>query len=386
MMSDFDTVYDRTGSESSKWHTHPADVLPMYVADMDFKSPPAVIDALASRVQHGFFGYGKEEPEFFEVVRERLKQRYAWDVPAEAIVTLPGVIPGFNLAAKTFLSPGEHVLMHTPTYPPIYSAPANHQLERDETPLLRTENGRYEFDAAAFDAAFTPATRMFILCNPHNPTGRVFTAGELRAMATACLERDTFIVSDEIHCDLVFEPNRHVPIASLSEDIARRSITLMAPSKTFNLAGMRFAIAIITDNELRERFIAGKHGLVSGVNILGYTAAKAAYAHAGGWLDDLIAYLDANRSYVGDFLARELPELRWYPPEGTYLGWIDCSALRLESPQAYFLEEARVALSDGANFGTGGEQFVRLNFGCPRSLLEEGLSRLLAAVEKLRRA
>lgn len=382
MTSDFDTIYDRTGTESSKWHSHDPDVLPMYVADMDFRSPEPIIAALRERVEHGFFGYGKERPEFFEVVCERLRRRYGWDVAPEAIVTTPGVIPAFSVAVKAFANGGS-VLMHTPAYGPILHCPEHQGLERDEAPLRRTEDGRYEHDAEAFAAAIRPSTRVFINCNPHNPAGRVFQRGELEQMAGACLANDIVIASDEIHCDLVYPGHEHVPIATLSPEVEARTITFMAPSKTFNLPGLKTAIAVIPNEELRTRFEAARGDFVKAVNILGYTAALAAYRDCDDWLQEAIAYLDGNRRFVGEYIAQNMPAIGYVPPEGTYLAWLNCRRLGLDNPHDFFLAKGRVALSDGANFGPGGEGFVRLNFACPRKMLTDGLERMCRALETL---
>lgn len=385
MPHDFDTVLDRTATESSKWHTHPPDVLPMFVADMDFRSPEPVIRALRERVEHGFFGYGTEQPEFREVVCARLARRYGWVVEPEAIVLMPGVIASFNLAAKTFTAPGEGVLMHTPTYGPILHCPEHYDLERHEAPLVPGPGGRYECDTAAFDAAVNEQTRIFLLCNPHNPTGRVFTREELAAMAETCLRHDLLIVADEIHCDLVYPGAAHVPIATFSPEVEARTITLMAPSKTFNLPGLKCSIAIVPNAGLRKRFVEARADLVRVPNILGYTASLAAYRDCDGWLAELITYLEGNRDFVARYVAAELPGIRFCPPEGTYLAWLDCRALPVPDvdPYRFFLEQARVGLSNGANFGERGHGFVRLNFACPRALLEEGLERMTGALRRL---
>ncbi len=385
MPHDFDTVYDRTATESSKWHTYPPDVLPMFVADMDFRSPEPVIRALRERIEHGFFGYGTERAEFREVVCARLARRYGWVVEPEAIVLMPGVIASFNLAAKTFTAPGQGVLTHTPTYGPILHCPEHYDLERHEAPLVPGPGERYECNPAAFDAAVNERTRIFLLCNPHNPTGRVFTRSELAAMAETCLREDLLIVADEIHCDLVYPGAAHVPIATLSPEVEARTITLMAPSKTFNLPGLKCSIAIVPNADLRKRFVEARADLVRVPNILGYTASLAAYRDCDAWLLDLITYLEGNRALVARYVAAKLPDIRFCPPEGTYLAWLDCRALPVPDgdPYRFFLEQARVGLSNGANFGERGHGFVRLNFGCPRSLLEEGLERMARAIQSL---
>ena len=380
--SHFDRVVDRRASDSNKWHKFPADVLPLWVADMDFPSPPAVVDALRARVEHGFFGYLREHNELPVVVAERLAKRYGWRVSPEAVVALPGVIAGFNQALRALTSPGDGLLVQTPVYPPILRAAGNHGLRRDEHALTRGADGRYAVDLETFGASFRDRTRAFLLCNPHNPVGRLYGRTELEGMAAACLRRDVAIVADEIHCDLLLDGRQHVPMASLAPEIEQRTITLMAPSKTFNLPGLKCAVGIVPDAELRERFVAAGADLVPKINLLGYTAAVAAYREADAWLDELLAYLADNRDFLVEQVRTRLPGVVVAPPEATYLAWLDCrgAAPAADDPYTFFLERARVALSDGSAFGPGGAGFVRLNFGCPRTLLAQGLERMRAAL------
>jgi cysteine-S-conjugate beta-lyase len=379
---DFDRVVDRRASDSNKWHKFPADVLPFWVADMDFPSPPAVVDALRARVEHGFFGYLKEHNELPEVVAERVAKRYGWRVSPEAVVTLPGVIAGFNQALRALTTPGDGLLVQTPVYPPILRAAGNHGLRRDEHALTRGADGRYTVDLEAFEASFRGRTRAFLLCSPHNPVGRLYARAELEGMAAACLRRDVVIVADEIHCDLLLDGRPHVPMASLAPEIEQRTITLMAPSKTFNLPGLKCAVGIIPDAALRQRFVAAAADLVPKINVLGYTAALAAYREADAWLDALLAYLRNNRDFLVEQARALLPGVVVAPPEATYLAWLDCrsAAPAAADPYTFFLERARVALNDGMAFGPGGAGFVRLNFGCPRPLLAQGLERMRAAL------
>jgi cystathionine beta-lyase len=383
MAHDFDTVVDRRQTESSKWRKYPADVLPLWVADMDFASPEPVVRALRERVEHGVYGYGFEEPEFAQVFVDRLQKRYGWKVSPEAVVMIPGVIPGFNVACHALTKPGDGLLMQVPVYPPILRAPGNHELSRDEAPLARDRDGRYTPDLDAFRAAIHARTRAFLLCNPHNPVGRVFTRDELAGMAQICLERDLAIIADEIHCDLLYQGQRHIPIASLGPEIEQRTITLMAPSKTFNLAGLKVSVAVIPNASLRERFLAARGDYVQAqVNVLGYAAAFAAYRDGDAWLGELLRYLEANRDYLADYVRRHLPGVTMTPPEGTYLAWLDCrgAGAAAADPFTFFLERAKVAFNDGALFGRGGQGFVRLNFGSPRSILTEGLERMRRAL------
>jgi len=381
---DFDRVVDRRPTESNKWHKYPADVLPLWVADMDFRSPEPVIRALHERVEHGVFGYGSDLPEFQEVFLDRLLKRYGWRVSPEALLVMPGVIPCFNLAARAFATPGDGLLLQTPMYPPIRRVAANVGLASDEMELARGADGRYAIDFDRLEAAIGPRTRLFLLCNPHNPVGRVYRKDELLRMAEICLRRGLVICSDEIHCELTFSGQQHVPIASLDPEIAARTVTLMAPSKTFNLPGLKCSVAIIPDARLREQVVAAQVDLVRAVNILGYVAMLAAYRDGQPWLDELLPYLEANRDFVVDFVRTKLPGIATGTPEGTYLAWLDCRGAGLpgDDPYTFFLERARVATNDGRTFGKGGEGFVRLNFACPRATLTEALDRMRRALER----
>lgn len=298
MTCDLDQPIDRRHTDSVKWSCYDQDVLPMWVADMDFCSPEPVVRALRERVAHGVFGYGTAPSELYEVVTERLLRLYNWHVSPEALIFLPGVVTGFNLTCRAVASPGEGVLVQTPVYYPILYAPANAGLACDEMELTRRPDGRYVIDFDLFEETITAQTRLFILCNPHNPVGRVFRRKELERMAELCLRHDMIICSDEIHCDLVFQSRQHLPIASLAPEIAERTITLMAPSKTYNIAGLKCSVAVVQNAELREKLNAAKKGLVPGVSVMGYTAALAAYLDGQTWLDEVLRYLEANRDFA----------------------------------------------------------------------------------------
>jgi cysteine-S-conjugate beta-lyase len=382
MTFDFDRVTDRRTSDSNKWRKYPGDVLPLWVADMDFASPPAVVEALRARVDHGFFGYLMEKPELHEVVAERVAKRYGWSVSPDAVMPLPGVIAGFNLALRALTSPGEGLLVQTPVYPPILRAAGNHGLSRDEHALTRGAGGRYAVDVDAFSRALGQRTRAFLLCNPHNPVGRVFERAELEAMAAACARRDVWIIADEIHGELLLDGRRHVPIATLSPEIEARTITLMAPSKTFNLPGLKCAVAIVPNAALRDRLTGAVADLVPKINVLGHAAAVAAYREGDAWLEALLGYLESNRDFLVKEIPRRLPGVTLAAPEATYLAWLDCRGASIPGgdPFTFFLERAKVALNDGRLFGPGGDGFVRLNFGCPRALLSEGLDRMARAL------
>ena len=319
----------------------------------------------------------------------RLSDRYNWRVSPDAIVFLPGLVTGLNLAAATVGAPGDGVLVCTPVYAPFLSAVDQQGRTLHNAPLLCSRsrhNGldtlRYEMDFDAIEHAITAGTRLHILCNPHNPVGRAFTRAELEALADACLRRGLVICSDEIHCDLLLDDTQHIPIAALAPEIASHTITLMAPSKTYNLPGLGCSMAIIPDPTLREQFQRTAMGLVPHVNILGLVAAQAAYAESGEWLEELLKRLTGNRDAILDYIAHNLPSLAATVPEATYLAWLDCRNAGIEgSPSEFFLKEARVALNDGAWFGAGGNGFVRLNFGCHRSTLTQALDRMAEALD-----
>jgi len=385
MVYDFDRYIDRYSSDSTKWHRYGDEVLPLWVSDMDFASPEPVIRATHERAEHGVFGYCTEPSELRPVIVERLQRLYGWEVSPDAITYTPRVAAGFNLACRAVTSPGDGMLVQTPVYYPILWIPDRHNLMLNYMELTRRPDGQYEIDFKAFEEAITDRTRVFVLCNPHNPVGRVFRRDELERMAEICLRRNVVVCSDEIHCDLLSSGSRHVPIASLDPEIAERTITLMAPSKTFNLPGLRCSVAIIENPELQEKFEAARAGLVPGPNVMGYTAALAAYRYGQPWLDQLLPYLEANCDFLLQYVNAYLPGINMGKPEATYLAWLDCRQAAIPgNPHEFFLEKARVALNDGSTFGRGGEGFVRLNFGCPRSILEKALGRMKNALLALR--
>lgn len=382
MPYDFDHAPVRRDTDSLKWHRYGA-ALPLWVADMDFTTPEPVLAALQARIAHGVFGYGAPPVQLSETLCARLATLYGWTVTADDIVYLPGLVCGLNVVCRAVGEPGDAVLVQTPVYPPFLSAPG-HQERRLLTAELDAEqrDGQlyYRFDDAAFAAAIDPGTRLFMLCHPHNPIGRSFSVSELQRLAAICERHDLIVCSDEIHGDLLLDGRRHVPFATLAPEIAQRCITLMAPSKTFNIAGLGASFAIIQNPSLRRRFQQAMHGIVPDVNILALHAALAAYRHGADWLDELRVYLAANRDFMLDFVKRHLPGVCSTAPEATYLAWLDCRGAGLEHAQAFFLQQAGVALNDGATFGPGGAGFVRLNFGCPRSTLAEGLERMRSAL------
>lgn len=389
MRFDFDQAPNRRHTDSLKWQRYGA-ALPLWVADMDFISPEPVLAALQERVAHGVFGYGAPPDELTATICTRLAALYRWTVAPEQIVYLPGLVTGLNVTCRAVGEPGDAVLVQTPVYPPFLSAPTNQErrlLTAELTAESRDGSLYYSFDDTAFEAAIAPRTRLFLLCHPHNPVGRTFNSAELQRLAALCERHDLTICSDEIHCDLLLDGRRHTPLATLAPEIAQRCITLMAPSKTFNIAGLGASFAIIQNPELRRQFKHAMRGIVPDVNILALNAALAAYRHGSDWLDELLAYLAANRDYVVDYVQRHLSGIRTTVPEATYLAWLDCRDAGLpDNPHRFFLHQAGVALNNGADFGPGGNGFVRLNFGCPRDRLAEALERMQAALVTCQRA
>ncbi len=379
----FDKIIDRRLSESIKWQRYPADVLPLWVADMDFAAPQAVQDALHARVTHGVLGYGSDSAPLREILVDRMLKLYDWVINPEDIVFLPGVVTGFHLVCAAFCNAQKGYAIQTPVYPPFFHVQSNLNLPCRESALVNHDlHYATNYDDLALKTAADAA--VFILCNPHNPVGRVFTRQELEKMAEICLKNKVLICSDEIHADIIFDQRVHIPIASLDREIADQTITLMAPSKTFNIAGLDTSIAIATNPELRQTLEQHRGGLVGYPNILGMAAAEAAYRDGQPWLDALLPYLQANRDFLVDYLHQHMPEIGITPPEGTFLAWLDCRQLHLPaSPYQFFLEKAKVALNDGEGFGKDGAGFVRLNFGCPRATLHEALQRMKTALEGL---
>lgn len=374
---DFDAPIDRRNSDSEKWDRYQGrDIIPLWVADMDFRSPPAVIEALHERVSHGVFGYTHPPKGLILAVLDHLEQDFGWQAKAEWIVWLPGLVCGLNVLCRAVGEAGDAVATFVPVYPPFLSAPPLSQRTLITAPL-HFRDGRWEADMATLEQAITPQTRLLLLCNPHNPVGRAWSRDELLRFAEFAERHDLVIGSDEIHAGLVLDTDkRHRPIAALSPEIARRTITLLAPSKTYNIPGLGCSFAVISDAGLRKSFQKAMGRIVPHVNLLGYTAALAAYRGGEAWRQELIAYLRANRDLVAQEIAR-MPGLSMTPVEATYLAWIDARGTGIGQPGRFF-EEAGVGLSDGSDFGAPG--FVRLNFGCRRELLAEALHRMERAL------
>ena len=380
---DFDSIIDRRCTESFKWHYYPEDVLPMWLADMDFKAPEPVIQALTERVNHGVFGYGSRLEGLDDAILQHLVHFFDWTVNPEDLNFVCGVVTGFVHAIYSLTEPGESVLIQTPIYPPILRAPHATGRVAVHNRLILKEDGKYEIDFDDFEEKVASGVKLFILCNPHNPVGRVFTREELTKMAEICLKYNVWICSDEIHNDLIFSGYQHIPIANLSPDAAQITVTYLAPSKTFNIAGLSTSVVIAENPVIKDRLSQTLSMLLGHPNILGLHAARAAYLHGRPWLREVMHYLQANRDYLVNYVNENLPGIRMWSPEGTFLGWMDCRQLEVESPYRFFLDEAKVGFNDGISFGEDGQGFLRINFGCPRAMLDEGLDRMKTALEKL---
>lgn len=374
----FDTPIDRLQSDSLKWAKYNSrDILPMWVADMDFRSPDAVIEILRQRAEHGVFGYAVRPEELNAVTAEWIDRQHGWKIQEDWIVWLPGLVCGLNVVCRGLTAADEQIASFTPIYPPFLSAPEYSQRKLLRCPLTH-RNGRYEMDIERFEDSITDKTTLLLLCSPHNPTGRVWDRQELESIVEVCLEHNIVICSDEIHCDLVLdESRRHIPTACVSEAAATMTITLMAASKTFNVAGLSCAMAIIPNPQLRHRFRKATFGIVPHVNAIGYLATLASFRQGQAWHTRLIAYLRHNRDMLCQAIA-ETGCLNMDTPEATYLGWMDTRPLGHERPVEFF-EQAGVGLSDGAEFE--GPGFLRINYGCTRSTLQEAIRRIQKAIE-----
>ncbi|MBA3848522.1 MAG: aspartate aminotransferase [Opitutus sp.] len=380
MRFDFDHPIDRRASDSRKWNRYGGrDILPLWVADMDFAAPPVVVDALRARVEHGVFGYGYETRGLKEATVDYVARRYGWKIDEAWLVWLPGLVCGLNVAAAAIGEAGDEILCATPVYPPFMSAPTNQRRRTVTAPMVR-RGGRWELDFDALERAVTPRTQQFFLCSPHNPVGRAFSRAELEQVAAFCERHNLVLVSDEIHCDLVLDAIAHVPAATLSPAVAARTITLMAPSKTFNVPGLGCSFAVIPHAELRTKFARATQGIVPDVNVLGYIACEAAMRHGEPWRQELLAYLRGNRDLIEQTVARgELPGLTMTHIEATYLAWLNIEPLKLTHAAAFF-EQHGLGFSDGAPFGAAKNTHLRLNFGCTRATLIEALARLRRAL------
>lgn len=371
-MSIFDKEIDRRNTNSYKWDKYPEEVLPVWVADMDFQAAPPIIEALNKITQHGVFGYSRCPDELYEVVIHRLATRHNWDVEKNWMVWLGGLVPAIGLAVRAFTQVGEAVMMATPVYHPFMIETEMADRELQKVPL-RLEGERWTLDFDAIEAAITPKTKLFLLCNPHNPVGTMFTWEELQQLHEICQRHGILVCSDEIHCDLVLDDTKkHITYATLSPEAAQNSLTLLAPSKTFNLAGLGCSLAVIPNEKFRAKFMRTKAGLMPMLSAYAYEAALAAYRDGAEWHSGLLTYLKANHDLLLETV-NQMKGVKMRPLEATYLAWIDVRDTEL-TDVAKRLEEAGIGINDGSIFGQPG--FIRLNFACTRATLEEVLRRM----------
>jgi cystathionine beta-lyase len=389
MHYNFDEIINREGTQSVKYDFRGkifgnTGVMPMWVADMDFKTPDFIINAIHKRLEHEILGYSHIPSSFYDSVVKWNKRRHNWSIKPEWISFTPGVVPALNLLIMAFTRPGDHVIIQPPVYFPFFSAVENHGRKLVTNPL-RYETGAYTMDFSDLEAKIDANTRMLILCNPHNPTGNAWSPDILMQLGEICIKNKIVLISDEIHADLIFDGHRHTPTASLSDDIAGITITCMSASKTFNLAGLSTAYLVIPDHQMKmqyEKVLDLVH--VGEGNIFGFVAAEAAYTHGDDWLNQLMDYLAGNRRLLEDFITRYLPMIRVIPCQATYLIWLDCRELDMPPAdlKSFMIHEAGLGLNDGRQFGKEGEGFQRINIACPRQILYEALAKLHTAIKK----
>ena len=386
MAYNFDLVPNRRNPNVlNKWTWYPKDVLPMWVADMDFPAPKPIRDALHKVLDQGVLGYELFSKPLQETVAARMERLYGWKVKPEAVVGTTGIVSGFNVAARAFCSSKKGYLVQSPVYNEFHEIKNSIEVPQIDAPLVKSIDGniiQYEIDWDVFKKQVKKAG-IFLLCNPHNPLGIIFSRKDLSRMAEICIQNNVLIVSDEIHSELLLDGQEFTPMGKLSPEVAKRSITLIAPSKTFNVPGLFCGFAIIPNKELRESYMTMLRHLRIHVNSMGLHAARVAFSgQCDGWLKELRRYLKGNRDFVVDYVTEYMPDVRTTVPEATYLAWLDFTQLNLKkSPFAFFLKKAKVALSDGAIFGEGGKGHIRLNFGTSRKLLEQGLERMRKALK-----
>ena len=389
MRYDFDTFIDRRDTNSVKYDLRgkifgKEDVLPMWVADMDFPVADFILDAIRERLKHPVLGYTYRSDRFSGSVTSWLERRHGWKLETSDIGFSPGIVPALNMCVLEFSDPGDKVVVQPPVYFPFFSAVSNHGRELKYNQLVKRDN-RYEMDLDHLEELFRQGVKLFFLCNPHNPVGRVWSHEELEQLADLCVKYDVMVISDEIHSDLLLSGNKHIPFASLGKDIADLTLCCMAPSKTFNLAGLYTSVMISTNPRLMKRYekiLDAVH--VGGDNILGQVALEAAYTEGDEWLNQLLDYLEENYRAFCSVLNGSLPELLISPLEATYLAWLDFSFLKMDDKglRDFIIHRAGLGLNDGPMFGPGGSQHQRLNLATPKKILMEGAQRLVRAVQE----
>jgi len=381
----FDRIPNRrTLGTSHKWTLFPKDILPMWVADMDFSAPPPILEALQKYMEHGDLGYSLPSIKLYETIATRLHKLYGWEISPDMIVPIPGVNSGYNVAARTFCTPERGYLIQTPVYNEFHQTRRRTGVPQVESPLAQKVDGnriRYEIDFDRFERDASMVS-MFLLCNPHNPIGSVYSPEELKRMARICIENDVLIVSDEIHSEILLGDGQFQPITRLGREIEKRTITLISASKAFNIPGLFCAFAIIPNQKLRKRYAETVFKMGLHLAGPGLVATQVAYSgQCDAWLKELRSYLTGNRDFLVEYTTKHFPSMRITIPDATYLAWLDCTELKLKpSPCEFFLKEAKVALGEGSKFGKESKQFVRLNFGTSRRTLKDGLDRMRKAL------
>lgn len=387
MKYDFDKVIDRRNTNCYKWDFLKQkfgneNVLPLWVADMDFAAPAPVVDRLIERAEHGVYGYSFASDEYYQVFQNWLQKRLNWKISKKWIINTVGIVPAINFAIQIFTEPEDKILVQTPVYFPFFES-----IKRNNRKVVNSQlklfNNRYEIDYSDLEKKLKKDIKLMLLCSPHNPVGRVWTKQELQKIANLCLENNVLLISDEIHADLVFKNYKHIPIASLNKEIRDNTISMYAPSKTFNVAGLATSSIVIPNKEIRQRFqnYLDKLGLHL-INLFGIEAFTTAYAEGEEWLEQLLEYIQENYQFVRNFIQNNLPQIKAIEMEGTYLMWLDCCDLKLSQKELVdlFVNKAGLGLNDGTVFGSGGKGFMRLNIGCPRSILKEALEKLKVVI------
>jgi cysteine-S-conjugate beta-lyase len=390
MSYNFDEIIDRDNTQCEKYDGRPdyfgtSDVLPLWVADMDFKTPDFIINTLKKRLSHPILGYMKFPEEFRDSVASWMLHRHSWKIDPSDIKLVPGVVPGLNLAIMAFSNPGDKIIIQPPVYPPFFGAVTNNDRKLLLNPL-QFKHGRYHFDFDDLEKKIDRGTRMLLLCNPHNPGGSVWTKEELLKLTDICSKHNIIIVSDEIHADVIYNGFHHTPLASVSETAANISVTLMSPSKTFNIAGLATAEAIIPNHNLMNQFYLTLNKVRVGYgNIFGIEALISAYTYGEEWLTELLLYLENNVNYAFNYISSEIPMIKPVKPEGTFLLWLNCENLNMNPAELkhFFIEKCHVGLNNGSDFGKEGNAFMRMNLGCPKKLLTEALQRMETAIKLL---
>lgn len=389
MSCNFDVVIDRRGTGNRKWDNvgrvfGREDVLPFWIADMDFAVAPGIVDAVRAKAAHPIYGYHTHEESFFQEAIAWARRRHGWDIDRGWLINTPGVVTSLSAAVLSLTAPGDKIVIQPPVYPPFFSCVTKNDRRLVENPL-RSVDGSWRMDLADLESKLDPDVKMLVLCSPHNPVGRVWTGDELLALGEICARHGIIILADEIHCDLVFAGHKHMPLATLGHDLAARTVTFFSPSKTFNIAGTYTSLVAIPDPGLRKKYCDFISALdISEGNLIGLTAAEAAFKTGEGWLDSLLPYLEANADYLVSYIGENMPGVKTAKPEGTYLAWLDFREIFPDHAalKSFLVNEAGVGLSDGLSFGIQGERHARFNFACPRPLLAEGLERIAAALRR----